>query len=59
MKDDLLAKYLPTKKQLSGRLSERGLFFGLLCTLRNQYMKVLKHRKPETLWKKVPPVINE
>jgi hypothetical protein len=34
MKDELLAKYLPTKEQLSGRLPERGFFFGLLCTLR-------------------------
>jgi hypothetical protein len=39
MKDEVLAKYLPTKQQLSGRLPERGFFFGLLCTLRNQYMK--------------------
>ena len=39
MKDELLAKYLPTKEQLSGRLPERGFFFGLLCTLRHQYMK--------------------
>ena len=39
MKDELLAKYLPTKEQLSGRLPERRFFFGLLCTLRNQYMK--------------------
>ena len=35
----MLAKYLPTKKQLSGRLPELGFFFGLLCTLLNQYMK--------------------
>ena len=39
MKDELLSKYLPTKEQLSGRLPERGFFFGLLCTLRNQYMR--------------------
>ena len=39
MKDELLAKYLPTKEQLSGRLPKRGFFFGVLCTLRNQYMK--------------------
>jgi len=39
MKDELLTKYLPTKEQLSGRLPERGFFFGLLCTLRNQYMR--------------------
>jgi hypothetical protein len=32
-------KYLPTKEQLSGRLLERDFFFGLMCTLRNQYMK--------------------
>jgi hypothetical protein len=39
MKDELLMKYLPTKEQLSGRLPERDFFFGLMCTLRNQYMK--------------------
>ena len=39
MKDELLLKYLPTKEQLSGRLPERDFFFGLMCTLRNQYMK--------------------
>jgi hypothetical protein len=27
MKDELLAKYLPTKEQLSDRLPERGFFF--------------------------------
>jgi hypothetical protein len=39
MKDELLVKYLPTKEQLSGKLPERDFFFGLMCTLRNQYMK--------------------
>ena len=39
MKDELLSKYLPTPKQLSERLPKRAFFFGLLCTLRNQYMK--------------------
>ena len=39
MKDELLVKYLPTKEQLSGRLPERDFYFGLMCTLRNQYMK--------------------
>jgi hypothetical protein len=39
MKDELLMKYLQTKEQLSGRLPERDFFFGLMCTLRNQYMK--------------------
>ena len=39
MKDEVLAKYLPMKEQMSGRLPERGFLFGLLCTLRNQYIK--------------------
>lgn len=39
LKDELLVKYLPSKEQLSGRLPERDFFFGLLCTLRHQYMK--------------------
>ena len=39
IKDEILAKYLPTKEQLSGRLPERSFFFGLMCTLRHQYMK--------------------
>ncbi len=39
MKDDLLVKYLPKKEHMSGRLPEREFFFGLMCTLRNQYMK--------------------
>jgi len=39
MKDEVLVKYLPTKDQLSGKLPERDFFFGLMCTLRNQYMK--------------------
>jgi hypothetical protein len=39
MKDELLAKQLSSKKQLSGRLPERDFFFELLCTLRHQYMK--------------------
>ena len=60
MKDELLAKYLPTKEQLSGRLPERGFFFGLLCTLRNQYMKdiigsLLRRRRSGSLLKNVTP----
>jgi hypothetical protein len=39
MKDELLMKYLPTREQLSGRLPERDFFFGLMCTLCNQYIK--------------------
>ena len=38
LKDSDLAKYLPTKVQLSGKLPERSFFFGVLCTLRKQYM---------------------
>ena len=29
-----LAKYLPSKKQLSNKLPEKDFFFGVLCTLR-------------------------
>ena len=36
IKDELLARYLRTKEQLSGRLPEREFFFGVLCKLRNQ-----------------------
>ena len=39
MKDPLLSKHLPDPDQLSGKLPERDFFFGILCTLRNQYMK--------------------
>ena len=39
MKDELVVKHLSTKQQLSGRLSKGDFFFGLMCTLRNQYMK--------------------
>ena len=39
MQDAVLSKYLPTKEQLSGNLPERDFFFGVLCTLRKQYMK--------------------
>ncbi len=39
MADELLKKYLPTKEQLGNRLPERDFFFGIVSTLRNQYMK--------------------
>ena len=39
MKDAVLSKYLPSKEQLSNSLPEREFFFGVLCTLRKQYMK--------------------
>ena len=38
MSDPELEKYLPTRKQLSGKLPERDFFFGVLGTLRRQYM---------------------
>jgi hypothetical protein len=38
MKDPELSLYLPTKEQLSGKLPERSFFFGIMCTLKNQYM---------------------
>ena len=43
MLDPVLAKYLPTKEQLSNKLPEREFFFGILCTLRKQYMKDIIH----------------
>ncbi len=39
LKDPLLSKYLPNPDQLSGKMPERDFFFGIVCTLRNQYMK--------------------
>ena len=39
LKDELLVKYLPSKEQLIGRLPERDFFFGVLCTVKHQYMK--------------------
>lgn len=39
MQDPVVSKYLPSKEQLSGKLPERDFFFGILCTLKNQYMK--------------------
>ncbi len=39
MKDAVLSKYLPSKEQLSNKLPEREFFFGVLCTLRKQYMQ--------------------
>lgn len=39
MKDPVLSKYLPSKEQLSNGFPERDFFFGVMCTLRKQYMK--------------------
>ena len=35
IKEEVLAKYLPSKEQLAGRLPEHEFFFGLQCTLKN------------------------
>ena len=39
MQDPILKKYLPDPTQLSDKMPERNFFFGILCTLKNQYMK--------------------
>ena len=39
LNDPVLQKYLPNPDQLSGKLPERDFFFGILCTLKQQYMK--------------------
>ena len=39
MQDLMLKKYIPDPTQLSGKMPERDFFFGILCTLKNQYMK--------------------
>ena len=38
LQDAVLAKYLPSKEQLSDRLPERSFFFGVLGTLKRQYL---------------------
>ena len=39
IQDPVLKKYLPDPNQLSGKMPERDFFFGILCTLKNKYMK--------------------
>ncbi len=36
--DEVLSKYLPSKRQLSNKLPEREFFFGIMGTLRKQYL---------------------
>jgi hypothetical protein len=36
--DPDLTRYLPTKEQLSGKLPEKRFFFGVLGTLKRQYL---------------------
>jgi len=38
LRDEVLSQYLPSKRQLSNKLPERAFFYGILCTLRRQYM---------------------
>ena len=39
MSDPIVAAYLPSKKQLSNKLPEKNFFFGILATLRADYLK--------------------
>jgi hypothetical protein len=39
MGDQEVSLYLPTKVQCSNKLPERDFFFGVLATLRNDYLK--------------------
>lgn len=39
MRDETVKKYLPNPDQLSGKLPERDFFFGIMCTLKQQYMR--------------------
>ena len=38
MRDPLVSQYLPDKKMNSGKLPERSFFFGVLSTLKFQYL---------------------
>ncbi len=52
MQDEEVAAYLPTKKQLSNKLPERNFFFGILGTLREDYLKEIieeAHKKRYTI----------
>jgi hypothetical protein len=39
MGDQEVSQYLPTRVMCSNKLPERGFFFGVLATLRNDYLK--------------------
>ena len=52
MQDPDIAVYLPSKKQLSNKLPERNFFFGILSTLKHQYLKDIindAHKKRYTI----------
>ena len=38
MSDPAVAVYLPSKKQLSNKLPERNFFFGILGTVKQEYL---------------------
>lgn len=38
MSDPDVSRYLPTKKQLSNKLPERNFFFGILATIKPDYI---------------------
>ena len=39
MKDEIIKNYLPDLEQNSNRIPERNFFFGILGTLRPEYLK--------------------
>ena len=43
MKDELVKDYLPELEQNSNRFPERDFFFGILGTLKPQYLKKIIH----------------
>eukprot|EP00347_Sterkiella_histriomuscorum_P012396 403368736 len=48
MNDPEVSLYLPTKKQLSNKLPERNYFFGILATIKGDYLKEIiqeSHKK--------------
>nr|AAB42031.1 22 kD ORF [Oxytricha fallax] len=48
MNDPEVSQYLPTKKQLSNKLPERNYFFGILATIKGDYLKEIiqeSHKK--------------
>ena len=43
MRDPLVSQYLPDKNMNSGKLPERLFFFGVLATIKNQYLTQVIH----------------
>ena len=66
LKDETLSKYLPSKKQLSNKLPEREFFFGIVSTLRRQYMQdvikqahAMRYKEPEESQRKESIIISQ